>query len=402
MTARDGEPRGSPFLLRYDERVIDVRGVVEYLVRGKPASPMEALAAACDGLAAAGVPVTGAEAFVRTLHPNVAGRSFRWSPGEPIKVLERSWAWLQSPDFTQSPMAEACRTGETVRRVATPDDPDSMVSMIARDGGTELLASPLRFLTGENHVVAFVTKLAGGFTREHAEAIDAVMAPLSRVGEIFALLRTSTNLLNTYVGHDAGARILSGKIQLGDTESIDAVVWFSDLRGFTALTQRSTPAQVIGALNALFGCQIPPISSRGGEVLKFIGDGLLAIFPYKGEDEARRKCDAALDATREAFEALARVNAERAVGGHPEIAFGVALHPGQIAYGNIGGANRLDFTCIGDAVNLAARLEGIASKAGRSVVLSDAFAKLTSRPLDELGRFELKGVSEPQLAFSPR
>ncbi len=136
-----------------------------------------------------------------------------------------------------------------------------------------------------------------------------------RLGEIFALLRTATNLLSTYVGRDAGERILAGQIQLGDTDTLKAVIWFSDLRGFTELTRSNLPAALIRALNELFGCQIPSIEKRGGEVLKFIGDGLLAIF----------------------------------------------------------------LTCIGQAVNLAARLESLAARLGRPVVLSEPFAALTSR-----------------------
>jgi adenylate cyclase len=190
---------------------------------------------------------------------------------------------------------------------------------------------------------------------------------------------------------------LAGRIFKGDIETLHAVIWFSDLRGFTELSSRSTPRQVIDVLNELFECQVPAIEKHGGEVLKFIGDGLLAIFPIaKSTVEDRTK--AALDAATLAHEALAKRNSST----NEPISFGLALHVGEVAYGNIGGSSRLDFTVIGAAVNLSARLEGLTGKLGRSVVISQELAKYTDIPLDDLGEFELKGVGVPQRVFAPK
>ena len=199
------------------------------------------------------------------------------------------------------------------------------------------------------------------------------------------------NLLNTYVGRNAGERILGGQIQRGDVEPISAVIWFSDLRGFTALSDAVSPGELIGALNELFGCQVPAIEQRGGEVLKFIGDGLLAIFPIvAGGDPLPVLVENALAAADDAFESLAALNVRR---GGDKLRFGLALHVGEVVYGNIGGAGRLDFTAIGPAVNVASRLEGLTSKLAVDIVASQEVAALTRRPLRDLGEFELKGVA---------
>jgi len=381
--------------------MIDVQATFEWLVNGGEGAktPDQLLQRMSDDLRAAGVPLDRAEAFVRTLHPNIAGRSFTWRVGEKVVIGERTFADLNTPEFLGSPMAEACRTGEYVRCDLSTATAPGLVALHA-EGLNELVAAPLKFLTGQNHVVTLATRER--FTDEHIAAFRLLIPPLSRLGEIFALLRTATNLLSTYVGRNAGSRILGGQVQLGDTDSIHAVIWFSDLRGFTSMAQRVGPAAVIRALNELFGCQIPPVEARGGEVLKFIGDGLLAIFPFDpavGASQAR--CRDALDAVAEAFANLDVQNRVRIASGELPIDFGVALHVGEVSYGNIGGANRLDFTCIGPAVNLAARLETLTGKLGRPVVLSEAFAELADVPVDDLGAFELKGVGDAVPAFSP-
>ena len=184
-------------------------------------------------------------------------------------------------------------------------------------------------------------------------------------------------LLDTYVGNRAGERILAGQIRRGHTETMQAAIWLSDLRGFTALSDRLPPETVVEVLNAYFDCQVGPIRDHGGEVLKFMGDGLLAVFPideYVGD--VRGLPPRAGGRARIAAPASRRCTMP--VGNHviERFRFGVALHVGQVLYGNIGGGNRLDFTCIGPAVNLAARLEKIAGRLNRTVVASAGFAAI--------------------------
>jgi adenylate cyclase len=188
------------------------------------------------------------------------------------------------------------------------------------------------------------------------------------------------------------------------------VLWCSDLRGFTSLAGAVEPLALIRVLNDVFDCQVPAIERHGGEVLKFIGDGLLAIFPLDAKDggdvrgdadsHARRRCDDALEAASDAMGALSALNDRRAAEGQRAVRVGLALHVGDVAYGNIGGAGRLDFTCIGSAVNLASRLEGLTARLDRPVVASADFARLSTRPMQPAGRFDLKGVAESQAVFA--
>ncbi len=384
-----------------------VNDIFEWLVDGAPgaAGPAEIVQRMCDDLIEAGIPLDRAVAFVRTLHPHIMGRAFRYERGAKVRTTEASYAQLNAPGFLQSPVAAVYKSrAPHRRRLMDPSCPrdHAMIEELAKEGFTDYVALPLLFLGGEVHVITLATKAPAGFTDAHIADLQHVARPLARVAEILGLRRTAVNLLNTYVGRDAGERILAGKIQRGDTDTMRAIIWFSDLRGFTQLASQITPSTLIGVLNDLFECQVPAILAHGGEVLKFIGDGLLAIFPLEGvEATPTRVCDAAFAAAEGAFGALATLNTARVGRGEAPIKFGLALHTGEIAYGNIGGAGRLDFTCIGPAVNVASRLEGLTGNANRPVVASAEIAALTTRRLDVLGSFTLKGVPEPQQVFAP-
>ncbi len=387
--------------------MIDVDAICQWLMTGAPGAdgPGEVVARMSDDLVAAGVPVERVGAFIRTLHPEIMGRRFLWNRGKPVDTAEAPYSVLRSSGFINSPFAAVIQTGQTFRRhlVKNPPDPtEEVIGKLALEGFTDYAAIPLKFLGGEVHAITFATMNPGGFTDEHLAALHRVTIPLSRLAEILALRRTAANLLNTYVGHDAGERILAGKIHLGDTETIHAVIWFSDLRGFTALSGTVRPDALIHTLNEVFACQVTAIQRHGGEVLKFIGDGLLAIFPTDKLGGPGDACRRALDAAGEAFKALEALNTKRVERGDASVRFGLALHIGDVAYGNIGGAGRLDFTCIGTAVNLAARLEGLTGQIKRDIVISSAFAEIADRPMESIGAFTLKGVARPEMVFVPK
>jgi adenylate cyclase len=206
-------------------------------------------------------------------------------------------------------------------------------------------------------------------------------------------------LLDTYVGNRAGERIMGGQIRRGHTETMHAAIWLSDLRGFTALSDRLPAETVVDILNHYFDCQVAAIREHGGEVLKYMGDGLLAVFPideYVGDDQ--KVCSRVLEAARESRASVDALHYP--IGENIErFRFGVALHVGDILYGNIGGGNRLDFTCIGPAINLAARLEKIASRLHRTVVASEGFAGICSGGWSDLGEFPIAGFSKAQRVF---
>jgi adenylate cyclase len=388
-------------------RRLAVERIRDWLVAGAPgASGSPAVFQRfCDDLRAAGVPIDRACAYVRTLHPHIVGRSFTWSPGKAVQVGELGHERSSCAEYLASPVKVVqdtrCSLRVRLERVCSPAWFPVCDDLVQR-GFTDYFAAPLEFLDGTAHGVTFATKRRGGFSDEDVAALERLMVPLARVAEILALSRTAVSLLNTYVGHDAGGRILAGKIRRGDFDTMRAVIWCSDLRGFTTLAGSVPPAALLRALDEVFECQVPSIEQSGGEVLKFMGDGLLAIFPIveRGPTTAEL-CDRALDAAANALGALARVNGARADRREAPIRLGLALHVGEVAYGNIGASARLDFTCIGPAVNLAARLEGLTGRLDRPVVASADFSALTSRRMEEVGAFELKGFAEPQRVFAP-
>jgi adenylate cyclase len=375
--------------------MVDAR---EWLIAGAPgasSSALEVLAGTCVRLRDEGVPIARAEAWVRTLHPLVAGRSFEWTPGGGCKVMEAAYADLEGGG--SSPIRGVLRTGVTHRNQLGPlaRESNPYLDEMVGHGMTDVIALPFAFTSGELHAVAFATDREGGFRDSDILAIENIVPPLTRMAEILALRRSATNILNAYVGHNAGARVLAGHIRRGDTELIEAAIWFSDMRGFSTVSNKKEPREVIDLLNELFDFQVPAIESHGGEVLKFIGDGLLAIFTPK-EGDLRDACARAHAAANDALHAIADRNSDAI----EAVRFGIALHVGEVAYGNIGGAARLDFTCIGRAVNLAARLESLTSATGHDVLASEDFARLCDG-FEPVGAFEVKGFAKPIAAYAP-
>lgn len=257
------------------------------------------------------------------------------------------------------------------------------------EGVTDYVVAPLHFSGGEVHFSSWATRQPGGFTDAEIEAIQSLIAPLARVAEIRAWYRVAGNLLTTYVGKDAGERVLAGHIRRGDTEAIHAAIWLSDMRGFTTLADTLPPQDLVDLLNRYFDCQVPAIVEHGGEVLKYMGDGLLAIFPVGA---------AALKAGRAARNQIAALGASD--GNGSGLRFGLALHVGDVLFGNIGSGNRLDFTCIGPAVNLAARLEKLAGRLGRTILASEDFVDHCGDDgLQPIGRFAVAGFAAEQMVY---
>jgi adenylate cyclase len=382
----------------------DVESAVAWLIDGARSAraPQDVLAQLCARLVGCGVPLWRVRVFVRTLHPNLMGRRISWDIGKGVEVNETPIEVRASEMFRTSPIATIMTSGRPLRRrLLAPDCPMDypVLEELKAEGATDYVIMPLNFVGGESHAVSWATRAPCGFGDSDIAAIEAVMPPLTRVAEIWGMRRVATNLLDTYVGRHAGERILAGQIRRGHTEAIRAAIWLSDLRGFTALSDRTPGPVLIELLNRYFDCQVPPIQARGGEVLKYMGDGLLAIFPIAGEErDVAAVCGAALAAARAFRAELAQINATADTDG-TRLRCGLALHVGEVMYGNIGGGNRLDFTAIGPAVNLAARLETLARDLNRTVIASDAFAEACPQDFVPLGRRPLRGLTAPQPAF---
>jgi adenylate cyclase len=381
----------------------DLQKLSGWLIDGarSSASPARMFAEMCERLVAAGLPLWRAGIFIRTLHPDIYGRNFIWRRGAEVEMGTVDFDILNSPGFINSPLAIVFTEGKEVRgrledlasgRFSIFDD-------LRAEGVTDYVALPLPFVNGSINASSWATKHPDGFTDEQLNVLRPLMPPLARITEIVSLQRTASILLDTYVGTRAGERILGGQIRRGYTDTMHAAIWLSDLRGFTALSDRLPPETVVEILNAYFDCQVSAIRTHGGEVLKFMGDGLLAVFPIAEQDgNVQQVCSHVLEAAREA---RASVEAMQFPIGEAieRFRFGVALHVGRILYGNIGGGNRLDFTCIGPAVNLAARLEKIAGRLNRTIVASAGFAGICSGGWTELGEFPISGFSKAERVY---
>jgi len=380
----------------------DIRTVVDWLALGalSGAQSQDVLAELCERMVACGLPLWRVAVFVTTLHPDVLGRRFLWQAESGVTTSEALFALTETAEFQKSPFTAVYASRKPLRRRLA--DADCQIDFpILRDlraeGVTDYAAFPLTFTDGTIHVATWSTRAPGGFTSKQFADLESVIAPLARVAEIRALRRTAGTLIDTYVGHQTGERILSGKIRRGYVEAIRAAIWLSDMRGFTAVSEQLPPQALIDRLNRYFSAQVPAILEHGGEVLKFMGDGLLAIFTIGDDSDATKVCRRTLSCAREVRKRIAEL--PRKSDGEDAIRFGLALHVGEVMYGNIGGGNRLDFTCIGPAVNLAARLEKVASKLGETIVVSADFAGRCPDDFRRLGEHSVAGFAAAQTVF---
>jgi adenylate cyclase len=381
----------------------EIQTIVDWLIDGARSAPTSetVVAELCDRLLDCGFPVWRVGLFILTLHPQIMGQRFLWTQGQPVDVMDGSFEAFQSEEFRRSPVRHVIDNRAPLRRKLADDNCPldfAFTRQIKQQGATDYFVVPLFFADGAVHGANFATRQPGGFTERQITGLSRLVAPLTRVAEARSLQRQASVLLNTYVGRHAGSRVLAGQIRRGDTTSINAAIWLSDMRGFTRLADSVAPEILVEQLNRYFDCQVPAIQKRGGEILKYIGDGLLAIFPIAsdGADE-QAVCKVALDAAREARSAVATASA--AAGDAFNIRFGLALHVGQVLYGNIGSENRLDFTCIGPAVNLAARVEKLTGELTRTILASDEFARRLASEFTPVGEFALRGFETARVVF---
>jgi adenylate cyclase len=377
----------------------ELQELKDWLIGGARSTPNPArvIAETCERLVKAGLPLWRVGIFVRTLHPDIFGRNFIWKPDAEVELGTVDFGIQDTPGFHTSPLSLVFREGVEIR--GRTDDPAAaarfpIVEEMRAEGVTEYVALPLRFTDGSVNASSWTTKQPGGFTDEQLNALRSVLTAMAVYTEIITLRRKAATLLDTYVGNRAGERIMGGQIRRGHTETMNAAIWLSDLRGFTALSDRLPAEAVVDILNQYFDCQVAAIRNHGGEVLKFMGDGLLAVFPideYVGDEQ--QVCGHVLEAARESRASVEAMQYEFG-DGIERFRFGVALHVGKILYGNIGGGNRLDFTCIGPAINLAARLEKLTGRLRRTIVASEGFAGICRGGWSDLGEFPVAGFSK--------
>ena len=255
---------------------------------------------------------------------------------------------------------------------------------------------------GTGIVYSFTADRKGGFSEDDVTLVDATLPALSLAMKSHAAYVIASGLLGTYLGEDAGRRVHAGAVTRGSVEKLNAVLWYADIRGFTPISDCAAGEIIVDLLNDVFEVLTATLRPRGGQVLKFIGDGMLATFSFEEADRAET-CRGALDAAIEAMQRLDALNADRAAAGVPVASVDLALHIGEVLYGNVGAADRLDFTIIGPAVNEAARIEALCEPLGRSVLVSPEFAAAAAggdSRLESVGLHALRGVREPKEIFS--
>ena len=375
----------------------------------------ELMAGFCRRIAEAGVPLARAIVVLDTLHPIYEGRAFRWRADAPdaVEVLdygrtdegEAAELWRRSPFF------HLLQSGgnEMRRRLAAGDPADFPSIAQARDeGATDYLVLVHRFaaegVIGEMDCVysAWSSDAPGGFAEDAASALKRLAPFLKLAVKSAALARIAGTLAATYLGRDAGRRVMSGRILRGVAEKIGAVLWYSDLHGYTQISDNSPPEQIIPLLNDYAEVVVSAVHGHGGDVLKLVGDGTLAIFPAENREEA---CLGALAAAVRVRNGVVEVNGKRAAAGLPTTQVYLALHVGDVFYRNIGSKDRLDFTIIGPAVNEVSRILALSRSVEQDVLLSasfaDALGSTMRRRLVSIGRYALRGVAQPQELFIP-
>ena len=362
----------------------------------------------------AGIDLSRAMVIADTLHPIYEGRAFRWrnDGADEATVLEygSSSAGEVADNWRQSAFHHllVTNTSSLRRRLAHGDPTDfGALAAMKAEGETDFLAFSQQFATegrmGELDAIysSWTTRRPSGFTEAEVDVLARLMPVLALGLKCASLARIAGTLVEVYLGRDAGRRVLAGRIARGVAERISAVLWFSDLRGYTTITDSADPDEIIPLLNDYADVVITAIHEHGGEVLKLIGDGTLAIFRA---DDAEDACARALAAESTMRRAVAALNAKRTADGRPVTTPYLGLHVGEVFYGNIGSNDRLDFTVVGPAVNEVSRVASMCRSVDRLLLVSEDFRRVTSSDararLVSVGRFALRGVGRAQELFT--
>lgn len=358
----------------------------------------------CALLTHRGLPVWRASLGLEALHPEESGSLVVWRDG----VLDRKPSIaragvLTNPSYLNSPTYLVDQSEKPFRwRVPAASGALPLIDELAAEGMTDYVMLPLPTLDSTRSAVAsFATRVPGGFDEAALAELSAASRLITPLAERMILRQIADNLLQAYLGKGSGYRVYRGQIERGDVETITAAILISDLRGFTALSESLPRRQVVALLNRWFDVIGAAIEAQDGEILKFLGDGLLAVFPVGAGAAPNIVCDRALQAALDAASGCERLNAELAGEGRPPLRFGLALHLGEVEFGNVGTRQRLDFTVIGPAVNHASRIEGATKTLGEPLVASAAFAAATRLPMKALGMLGLRGIEEPVALFAP-
>jgi adenylate cyclase len=357
----------------------------------------------CVRLQGAGVPVKWASIHLLINHPQWLGARIMWADGmRGAEIVRADHDFRERPEYIDSPANEihdgAMEVRENLEQEPALGRKHAIYAEMRAKGLTDYVAWPLYHTLGKRHVVGFATDRPGGFDDADVASLLKLVPPLALVSEIRIKNRLAQTLLETYVGSHAGELILAGATRRGSGTTVRAAIMICDLRDFTRISDNWPRDDVVDLLNGYFDVMSEPIERQGGEILKFIGDGLLAIFPLSTPSA----CANLLHAVAEARQAMIALNERSGETGRAPLNYGIGVHVGDVMYGNIGSRTRLDFTIIGPAVNMAARLEALTKELGKPVLLSSAFANLVKSDFDleRIGEYPVRGFNDPIELFA--
>jgi adenylate cyclase len=372
----------------------------------------------CQRLVVNGAPLWRAHAAMETLHPQWNGYGYTWRRDlnaiQPEQYAHGSYdasGWLSSPLYDLMRRARGGEDNPWMRRRLEAGSEQRDFPALAEffaAGATDYIGHLFEFgedgdrSQGSGVVYSFTTDRRGGFSDDDATLLQATLPALSLAMKAHAGHVIASGLLGTYLGEDAGRRVHAGAVERGSVNSLRAVLWYADIRGFTPTSDSAPGPVIVDLLNDVFEILTAALRPRGGQVLKFLGDGMLATFSFEEADRAQT-CRRALDAAAEAMQRLDAQNAARAATGVPVVSVDLALHLGEVLYGNVGATDRLDFTVIGPAVNEVARIEALCEPLGRAVLVSAEFVAAAmdgDSRLESLGRHALRGVRESKEIFA--
>ncbi len=350
-----------------------------------------------ERLVGLGVPLSRLNISVRVLSATEIVRSYLWRPGEPVATRSLLWGGRDRELYENSPFKTANETGAWVNLVIADveDSRYGIVPDLRKEGVTHYLVAPLELSNGERSGVTFGTRDPGGFDARSLAILTDMYPTLANVIDQLATRLALQEVLSIYVGGEPARSILDGSVHRGQVKRIQSAIMFADLKGFTTRSKDLSAEQAAELLNAYYDCVVPAVEAHYGNVLKFMGDGVLAIFPSRACG-AGKACDTALTAANTVLE-----QASGAIWRGAPLASRVALHYGEAAYGNVGSGDRLDFTVVGRDVNLASRIGALGSRLDEPLLASEDFAQNLARPMKKLGAFEVRGFDDPVEVYRP-
>jgi adenylate cyclase len=366
----------------------------------------------CSGLCHAGLPLLRTHLTMQTLHPLVASVSLTWIRHRGLEVRSYEHFATENNTWLQSPMNWMLSKGqiEWHQNLARCEDGSDfpVFEEIRELGGTDYFIHATTFgdpdtaLERQDGIVmSWSTDAAAGFTNEHIEALKTIQPYVGLVAKLSKQQYTSNNIVSAYLGEEVGRRVLEGQIRLGDVESLSSVIWLSDLRGSTGMAESMPATAFQNALNSYFDCTAGAVLKHRGQIIHFIGDAVLAVFPIGSDLTPSAAALHALEAAAEARERLNALNKVRLKESDTALDFGIGLHFGSVLHGNIGVPTRIEFTVIGRIVNEVSRLESLTKDAGEPLLVSRAFRELIDMRWRDLGTYSAKGVSEGMEVFAP-